>query len=282
MKKIFTFVMVLVLMLALGTAALASTTRDRAYERATGNSDSNRDRDDDDNNRVVVGTQHNVQQIIRQWTEAANSAGTATTTTTPAAPAAPAATTPAAPQQETPITWADADEITGMVSEARTGNGAFIQTSSSARYGLRAASWRPLDGANMRFEHDSTNANGGTDVRLVVDRPQQVTGDLLVSGWISGANADWVRAHFDRFFSNTVRVVHLDQTGEFGQTVRVAARLNLEGMNVDNLVFYSFNREANTMRIITEPNHRVIDGFLWFYTDVGGAIVISNGTLVRS
>jgi len=64
--------------------------------------------------------------------------------------------------------------------------------------------------------------------------------------------------------------------------VRAAARVDLTGKDTDNLYFYTFDREANTFRLIAEPNDRVdSNGFLWFNVDRGGSIIVSDGPLVR-
>jgi len=107
-------------------------------------------------------------------------------------------------------------------------------------------------------------------------------GDVNVSAWVSGSNVDSIRVIFDRFYSNNVRVVHFDHSGAWGQTVRVAARVEFAGMRTNNLHFYSYNRETNTFSRINNPNYRIDgNGFLHFNTHLGDSIVISEGPLVR-
>ena len=178
--------------------------------------------------------------------------------------------------------WTTAEDVTRMVSGARAYSSDFIQTGSGVRHGMRAAAWRPLDGTGLRFEHDSTNFVGSTEVRLIVNQPELMTEDMLVSAWVAGSDVDWVRRHIDRFFRNVVQVVQFDHTGEFGQTVRVAARINLRGMLADELVFYNFDREANVLNRIAQPNYRIdANGFVWFDTDAGDFVVISSTPLIR-
>jgi len=47
-------------------------------------------------------------------------------------------------------------------------------------------------------------------------------------------------------------------------------------------LFYSYDRAANTFRPIAVPNMRVDNNsFLWFSVEQGGAVVVSDGALVR-
>jgi len=88
---------------------------------------------------------------------------------------------------------------------------------------------------------------------------------------------------FDRFFDNRLSVVHFDHSGAWGQTVRAAARVDLTGKDIDNLHFYSYDRESNSYRRIAQPDYRIDrNGFLHFNKDTGGSIIISNGPLARS
>jgi len=68
----------------------------------------------------------------------------------------------------------------------------------------------------------------GVQVRTFINAPRAMTGDLLVSAWVAGNDVNWTRNHFERFFSNDLRVVSFDHSGAFGQTVRVAARVDLQ------------------------------------------------------
>ena len=154
-----------------------------------------------------------------------------------------------------------------------------VRSRHNDKHSVSAAEWAAM--AGTRFEHDTLDGSS-VGVRLVIGQPERIAQDTMVSAWVSGADVNRVRTSFERSFTNNMRVVHLDHSEAWGQTVRVAARVDLTGMNTQNLVFYSFNSETNTYRIIAAPDYRIdSNGFLRFNTDVGGSIIISDGQFVR-
>jgi hypothetical protein len=135
--------------------------------------------------------------------------------------------------------------------------------------------------ANLRYEHD-TLAGNAIQTRLYIDNPAGFDRDILVSGWVDGREVNWTRNLFERFFNNRVQVVHFNHTGAWGQAVRVAAKLDLTGMDTGNLVFYSYDRQANSYQSVRTPNYRIdSNGYLHFTTTLAGDIIISNGPLAR-
>jgi len=128
--------------------------------------------------------------------------------------------------------------------------------------------------------HDSLDVNHNVMVRLVIEDPGAMRGDVLVSGRVTGDEVNRVRGMFERQFGNRVQVVQFDQRGEWGQTVRVAARVDLTGMDTGNLHFYSYDDQTNrTVRIPTPNYHVDASGFLHFSTPFAGSIIISDGPL---
>jgi len=153
-----------------------------------------------------------------------------------------------------------------------------VRSTHGGRFGVRADAWASF---GFAYSHDTTDERG-VQVRTFINDPRTMSGDVLASAWTSGNDVNWTRSHFERFFSNDLRVVSFDHAGAFGQTVRAAARVDLTGMDAENLRFYSFDRAANTFRPIAAPNYRVDgNGFLWFDTQQGGAVVVSGGALAR-
>jgi len=175
--------------------------------------------------------------------------------------------------------WKTAQMAASLMQGAVANDQNFTRSNHDYRFGVRAAAWDNLDG--MRFDHDTTDARG-VQVRVTIQNPGEISQDKLVSAWVSGNDVSSVRGIFERHFSNNLQVVHFDHSGEWGQSVRAAARVDLTGKDTDNLYFYNFDREANTFRLIAEPNDRVdSNGFLWFNVDRGGAVVVSDGPLAR-
>jgi hypothetical protein len=69
--------------------------------------------------------------------------------------------------------------------------------------------------------------------------------------------------------------------GSWGQPVEVAAKLD-SALATTNLVFYSYNKAANTYTRIVKPGYWVDkNGYVHFTTEVAGDIIISEGALVR-
>jgi len=173
--------------------------------------------------------------------------------------------------------WKYAPMAATLMQSAIANEQDFTRSRHGGRYGVRAAAWDNLEG--MRFDHDTTDSRG-VQVRVTIQNPGEISQDKLVSAWVTGNDVDRARGIFERWFSNPVQAVHFDHGAEWGQTVRVAARVDLTGKDTDNLYFYNFDREANTFRLIAEPNDRVdANGFLWFNTDRGGSIIVSDGPL---
>ena len=170
--------------------------------------------------------------------------------------------------------WLIASDVTALPRAADDS----ARSTHNGRLGVRGAAWASFSSA---YTHDTTDARG-VQVRISIDNPRAMSGDTLVSAWVQGSNVDSVRGTFERWFSNNVRVVHFDHTGAWGQTVRAAARVDLTGMNANNLYFYNYDRATNMFRLIAAPNYRIdANGYVHFNTDMGGSVIISDGPLVR-
>ncbi|MCL2589066.1 MAG: InlB B-repeat-containing protein, partial [Oscillospiraceae bacterium] len=170
--------------------------------------------------------------------------------------------------------WLTASDVAAL-PQAQDGS---QRSAHNGRFGVRGAAWA---GFGFAYSHDTTDSTG-VQVRTFINNPRAMTGDVFVSAWVQGNDVNWTRSHFERFFSNDLRVVQFDHAGAFGQSVRAAARVDLTGMDAENLRFYNYDRAANTFRPIAAPNYRVdANGFLWFSVEQGGAVVISDGALAR-
>jgi len=134
---------------------------------------------------------------------------------------------------------------------------------------------------SIRLQADSMTANNrAVDVRITLN-PALATQSLNLSGSTANTGATRTTSTFTRFFSNNIMTVSLGQQGDFGQTVTIAAKL-ISGLNTNNLVFYVYNRTANTYRAIPAPNYKIdSNGYVHFDTAMGGDIVISNEALAR-
>lgn len=173
--------------------------------------------------------------------------------------------------------WLEQSGTSAPIANSKEKGLDYIFTRRNSKYGVRKAAWTAL--AGLEFWHD-TMEDSAVQVRVYVKNPSAITSDLLVSGYVKGPEVDSTNSLFERYFSNSVRTIHLDQTGSWGQAVEIAARVHLDGMDVTKLVFYSYDKATNTYRLIEKPAYWVdTNGYLHFTTQYAGDIVISEGPL---
>jgi hypothetical protein len=148
---------------------------------------------------------------------------------------------------------------------------------STGQAGIRAASWARF--GRSPYRHD-TIIDNAVQVRVTINNPSLFKSDTMLSGYVKGAQVDRTRNLFERFFSNKVQTISFDQQGTWDAPVRVAARVDLTGMDTANLVFYAYDRATNTYKRIENPAYRIdANGYLWFTTPYAGDIIISDGPL---
>jgi len=135
-------------------------------------------------------------------------------------------------------------------------------------------------GMPVQFHADSMNADATVDVRITLD-PAKVTENLNLLAFTNNTRAQKTKAHFEKFFSNALSVVSLAQQGSFGQPVAIVAK-TAPGQETGNLVFYAYDRAANTYKRIENPNYRTDkNGYTHLTTELAGDIIISDGALAR-
>jgi len=177
--------------------------------------------------------------------------------------------------------WIEVPEARGMAKSAKENMLDYARSHRATITGIRKSSLLVLAEAGLSYHHD-VMANGAVQVRLYVDDPANATKDILVSGYIKGADVDRVKAHFEKWFTNKLRVIHFDQQEDFGQPVRIAALIDLTGMDTASLHFYSYDKATNTYRRIEKPAYWIDkNGYLHFTTEYAGEIIISDGELTK-
>ncbi len=125
---------------------------------------------------------------------------------------------------------------------------------------------------------DSTAANGGVDVRLTFN-PAGRTAGMNLSAFTYSDTAKSVKASFESWFQGRFAAISFGQRTDFSQLVRVSAKVNLTGLNVNALRFISYDRAANTFRYFT-PTYTVdANGYLVFDTVMAGDILITDRAL---
>lgn len=186
------------------------------------------------------------------------------------------ASTWSAPRQDW---WLTLDTASVLMHAATTAGQEFTRSHHSGRGGVRATTWATL--GSQRYIHDTVDMSGNVQVRVIIDNPRAMTGDVMVSGHLAGSDVTRVRSFFERWHpGRQVRVIHFDHQGEWSQTVRVAAKVDLTGMSNDNLHFYSYDAQTNVATRIVAPDYSIDgNGFLHFSTPLAGSIVITDGLL---
>ena len=181
-------------------------------------------------------------------------------------------TTP--PATSAPI-WLEQSGTPALIANA-TDKG-YTLSLANGQYGVRQAAWTSFTG--YQYWHDTMDGNA-VQVRVYVKNPTAITSDLLVSGYVKGSEAERVKTLFEKYFANKVRTIHLDQTGVWGQSVEVAAKVDLTGVDVTKLMIYSYDKATNTYHRIEKPTYWVdTNGYLHFTTALAGDIIISEGPL---
>ena len=156
-------------------------------------------------------------------------------------------------------------------SKARiTGNGEIKVTPDA---------WKTFGTTAVDFD---TVANGAVQVRVTVKEPGKMTKEMLLSGSVTGSTVEARKTFFEKWYKNKVRVIHLDQAGDWSQPVEIAAKVDLTGMDTTNLHFYSYDKASNSYKRIEKPTYWIDgNGYLHFTTEYAGDIIISEGMLEK-
>lgn len=104
---------------------------------------------------------------------------------------------------------------------------------------------------------------------------------IRLGGSVDNEHAQQIRALFEKYYSNLIAVVALEQQGNYGKTVHVSAKVNLAGMNKRALQFYSFDSKSNKFLPLNPQPRYYLDEkkFLHFDTYFAGDIVITDSPL---
>ena len=139
---------------------------------------------------------------------------------------------------------------------------------------------KAADGKTLEARFDTMNGNA-VDVRLYID-PATVTGGLNVSASTTNAAAQSTKNQFEKFFENNVAVISFGQQGSFGTEIKVAAKVDLAGMDTENLHFYHYDKATNAYKLIPTDTYRIdANGYLHFTTVLAGDIIITDSPLQK-
>jgi len=140
--------------------------------------------------------------------------------------------------------------------------------------------WARRDGMAIRLTVDVTKDSSVT-ARYVLDPS---VADRSVSLLASAGNPSEINtaARFKRWFKNKLTAIATGQEDGFGMPVDIAVKVDLAGMDAENLYFYSYDSKTNQYRRIEKPAYWIDkNGYLRFTTELAGDIIISEGLLER-
>jgi hypothetical protein len=198
-------------------------------------------------------------------------------------PAAPAASRPAATAQTSGVSQSSLiSQVQSRINSAAAGAAVNTRYRNLGTVELetlqtiaRAAGSRTISLGSERQDED-----GNVESRVTID-PKKSTKDisLLSSTTISSENCKNVTALMNRFYSNQVSVIRLDQKGSYGQTVTVYAKLDNARLNTTALRFYSYDSAANKLDAITTGYRVSDDGYVTFNTTVGNYVIVTDSAM---
>lgn len=106
---------------------------------------------------------------------------------------------------------------------------------------------------------------------------KESAGDLSMIVDTTDAVTAPVRDKFEKTLGRKVAVMRCSQPGEFGMTVVLSAKLDLSGMDTENLVAYTYDVENNQYLKIPNANCTVDDtGFVYLQTNHANYIFITE------
>lgn len=121
--------------------------------------------------------------------------------------------------------------------------------------------------------------NRVVDVRIALN-PALVEKELNLSASTKNEDALKIKGIFEHFFTNKIiSTVSVEQEDSFGQPVTLYVRVD-KGTNVEDLVIYTYNQEANTYTKVEAANAKIdANNYLSFNVNRAQDILISNGDL---
>jgi hypothetical protein len=204
----------------------------------------------------------------------------------PAAPA-PAAPRPAATAQTSVSTVSQANLLSqaqSRIDSAAAGAAVSLRYRNLGKVELKTlqAIGKAAGNHAMSLGSERQDSDGNVESRVTID-PKKSTKDisLLSSTTISSENCRNVTELMNRYYSNQVSVIRLDQKGAYGQTVTVYAKLDNARLNTNSLKFYSYDSAANKLEALT-TGYRVNEaGYVTFNTNVGNYVIVTDSSMRR-
>jgi len=142
------------------------------------------------------------------------------------------------------------------------------------------AGWAKRDGMAVRLTVD-VRKDFAVTARYVFD-PSTAGRTISLLASADNPSAINTAARFRRWFTNKLAIVSTGQSDGYGIPVDIAVKVDLAGLDTENLYFYSYDSKTNTYRRVEKPAYWIDkNGYLHFTTELAGDIIISEGVLER-
>lgn len=169
-------------------------------------------------------------------------------------------------------------------TKGQTAIATFENKSSISAAAIRAADYTAkINNRDVQLKF-ITKANDKTQGWLVLDPTKFGDSEKDVKLTVSTISdkVQAVQSTFEKYFTNKVAVIYCAQSGSFGMEVQLAAKVNLAGMDKNNLRFYSYDSAANRCTLLDIASYTVSSsGYLQFSTSTGGIIVVTDSKLTN-
>ncbi|MDF3004192.1 MAG: exported protein of unknown function [Oscillospiraceae bacterium] len=163
----------------------------------------------------------------------------------------------------------------------RTNNAAILQTQNAES--IDPATLQALAQAGKDVVlHADTMLGSAVQGRLYVEPDKFINTQqpLKLGVYTEPAKTSATTNLFESNFNNKVVTVHMEQQGSLGARLEVAAKANLSELDTKTLYFYSYDKAANLYTRIWNPEYWTdVNGYLHFYTRLGGDIIITDRPL---
>ncbi len=174
-------------------------------------------------------------------------------------------------------------EAIAALGATAAGDTAVVRTQNASRITPAALSALANAAAGKKIVlHADTMSGNAVQGRIYVDPAKlaDVKEPIKLGVYTESAKTAATKSLFEEFFNNKVAIVSFEQQGSLGARLEIAAKVNLAGMNITKLYFYSYDKATNTYRRIEKPTYWVdTNGYLHFTTALAGDIIISEGPL---
>lgn len=158
-------------------------------------------------------------------------------------------------------TTISAAELQAVAKWAKTGGGAAVTFKTSATGGKTMQGQLTLNPARFADRKDA----------------------LSLAVYTEEAHTAALEKKFRKWYTNPLAVIKLGQVGSYGATVRIGARLDLDGLDKDKLRFYSYNETTNKVTRIEDPNYTINkNGVVFFDAKSAGVILVTDRTLTKA